>query len=358
VIVVSAAIQHCAVLFSIEVIADCIGARQRASPHTLCEAELHGTVVLLQGADFAGSSDFREVTMIRRLWCSAVGLGLVLCLSAAQGQQPSADEQAIQAAVQSYVKAFNAANAAAVADHWAENAQYVLPSGDRVEGKKAIRRVFEELFAAPQPPKIDVVKAQIRMISKDVAVEDGTVRILNADDEAEESSYLAIHVRQGKQWKLNTVRETTVPVEPESEAQTQLKTLAWLVGQWQEGSGDDASFSRFAWAKNRSFLTCQFKVPLGDDMLEGTQVIGWDPESKVIRSWMFDSHGGFGEGVWSGNAEGWTVKFVQLLPDGRRAAATNVYTRIDADTFQWKSIGRKVDGAAVAEIGPIRAVRR
>src|SRR6187455_1046430 len=112
------------------------------------------------------------------------------------------------------------------------------------------------------------------MISKDVAVEEGMVRILTADDEPEESSYLAIHVRQGKQWKLNTVRETELPAEPKGEAQQQLQQLAWLVGQWQEGTGGDAPFSRFTWAKNHSFLTCQFKVPLPDEKtLEGTQVI-------------------------------------------------------------------------------------
>jgi uncharacterized protein (TIGR02246 family) len=283
---------------------------------------------------------------------------LLLLAAPAQAQDQDA-EAAIQSAVHSYVEAFNAADAERVAEHWADDAEYVLPSGERVQGRKAIRGIFEDLFSASQPPKIDVVKGRVRIVSKDVAVEEGTVRVLSANDEAEESSYLAIHVRQGSQWKLNTVRETSVPAEPETEAQQQLKQLAWLVGQWQEGAGDDAPFSRFSWAKNHSFLTCQFKVPLGDDKtLEGTQVIGWDPESKVIRSWMFDSHGGFGEGVWSQRDGAWSVKFVQILPHGRRSSATNIYTPIDANTYEWKSISRTVDGADVADIGPVRAVRR
>lgn len=286
-----------------------------------------------------------------------LGLSVLLLVAPTRAQDKEA-EAAIQAAVHSYVEAFNAADAKRVAEHWADDAEYVLPSGERVQGRKAIRGVFEELFRSPEPPKIDVVKGTIRTLTKDVAVEEGTVRVLLANDEAEESSYLAIHVRQGKQWKLNTVRETEVAAEPEGEAQQQLRQLAWLVGQWQEGTGDHAPFSRFSWAKNRSFLTCQFKVPLGDETLEGTQVIGWDPESKVIRSWMFDSHGGFGEGVWSHRDGTWSVKFVQLLPDGRRSSATNIYTPLDSSTFEWKSISRKVDGASVADIGPIRATRR
>lgn len=51
------------------------------------------------------------------------------------------------------------------------------------------------------------------------------------------------------------------------------------------------------------FCSCSFKVsvPSMDD-LEGTQVIGWDPAAGTIRSWMFDSDGGFGEGTWSKKA--------------------------------------------------------
>ena len=62
------------------------------------------------------------------------------------------------------------------------------------------------------------------------------------------------------------------------------------------------------------------------DDLEGTQVIGWDPAAGTIRSWMFDSDGGFGEGIWSKKDNSWIVKFSQVLPDGRKASATNIYT--------------------------------
>ena len=48
------------------------------------------------------------------------------------------------------------------------------------------------------------------------------------------------------------------------------------------------------------------------DDLEGTQVIGWDPAAGTIRSWMFDSDGGFGEGTWSKKDNSWIVKFSQF----------------------------------------------
>ena len=291
---------------------------------------------------------FYRLAFLTLLACFAADL-----LSAAE---PTADEKGVKAAVESYVKAFNKADADAVANHWAEDAEYQLPTGDRVQGRAAIREVFAKMFAADNPPKIEVVKARIRILTKDVAIEEGDVQVQSGDETPDGSTYVAIHVRKGKEWKLNTVREVATPAA-EPAAEHPLQDLEWLVGTWRENSKSGA-YSRFAWSKNRTFLTCQFKVPLPDgDVLEGTQVIGWDPESKVIRSWLFDQDGGFGEGLWTKTESGWSIKFVQVLPDGRRASATNSYERVDADTFAWKSTNRKVDGQPVADIAAVQATR-
>jgi hypothetical protein len=96
-----------------------------------------------------------------------------------------------------------------------------------------------------------------------------------------------------------------------------LNDLDWLVGEWTDPSGESAISTTIAWTKNKSFLSYSFKVSVpGTDDLEGTQVIGWDPAARTIRSWMFDSDGGFGEGTWSKKGNRWTIKFKQVLPDG------------------------------------------
>jgi hypothetical protein len=94
------------------------------------------------------------------------------------------------------------------------------------------------------------------------------------------------------------------------------------------------------------------------DDLEGNQVIGWDPAAGTIRSWMFDSDGGFGEGVWTRKGESWVVKFSQVLSDGRTATATNVYTLIDDNSYKWKSVGRTVDGELQPNIEEVKIVRQ
>jgi len=142
-------------------------------------------------------------------------------------------------------------------------------------------------------------------------------------------------------------------------AASPLNDLAWLVGEWTDPSGDSAISTRVTWTKNKSFLSYSFKVSVpGVDDLEGTQVIGWDPAAGTIRSWMFDSDGGFGGGTWSKKDNHWIIKFKQVLPDGRKASATNIYTIIDHDTITWQSIGREVDGQFMPNIGPVKVIRK
>ena len=164
-------------------------------------------------------------------------------------------------------------------------------------------------------------------------------------------------MKKDGQWKLDSVRETDVPEAPA--ASSPLQDLAWLVGEWIDDSPDATIAATVTWTKNKTFLNYAFKASApGMDDLEGTQVIGWDPAAGTIRSWMFDSDGGFGEGIWSKKDNSWIVKFSQVLPDGRKASATNIYTLVDANTFTWKSIGRKVDEEFLPNVEEVKMVRK
>lgn len=92
--------------------------------------------------------------------------------------------------------------------------------------------------------------------------------------------------------------------------------------------------------------------------LEGTQVVGWDPVAGTLRSWMFDSDCGFGDATWSKKDKSWVVKLNQVLPDGRKASATNVYTPVDANSYTWQSIGRKLDGQFLPNIDNVKFSRK
>ena len=291
---------------------------------------------------------------------AAMSATLIFAVSARAAEkraESSSDENAIRAAVESYVAAYNRGEAKAVASLWSESGDWVGPSGQRFQGRPAIEKEMESFFAENKGTKIEVIDPSVRFVSSDVAMEEGTVRTTSPAEPPSNSTYLAILVKKDGQWKLDSVRETDIPDMPA--ASPELQDLAWLVGEWRDQSPDADVAAKVTWTKNKTFLSYAFKTSApGMDDLEGTQVIGWDPAAGTIRSWMFDSDGGFGEGIWTKKDDSWIVKFSQVLPDGRKASATNIYTLVDANTFTWKSIGRKVGEEFLPNVEEVKLVRK
>lgn len=138
-----------------------------------------------------------------------------------------------------------------------------------------------------------------------------------------------------------------------------LVELSWMVGTWVDQQEESEIYTKCAWTKNEKFLTRSFRVTRGDEvLLEGTQVVGWDPADKQIRSWTFDSEGGFGEGRWIRDANQWLVKTSFVLATGERASAVNVITYVDNDTFLWQSVDREVGGKLLPMIPQVTIVRQ
>ncbi len=274
----------------------------------------------------------------------------------------AADRAAIRAAADSYVAAYNRGDAKAVARLWSDKGQWVEPDGKAVEGRAAIQKEMEVMFATSKGVHLELLDFSVRFVTPDVAVEEGKVCVTRPGDEPSDSTYIAIDHKQNGRWLLNTVRETDVPAaEEEAGSDSPLQDLGWLVGEW--GNSDSktgvSAATTVTWTKNKTFLNYSFKVSVpGMDDLEGTQVIGWDPAAGTIRSWMFDCDGGFGEGTWTKKDNHWIIKFKQVLPDGGKASATNIYTIVDKDTITWQSIGREIDGQFMENVGPIKIVRK
>lgn len=155
---------------------------------------------------------------------------------------------------------------------------------------------------------------------------------------------------------------TNPTVESEVEASTQyeqLKNFDWLIGDWEDEDEDVKISSNYQWGDNKNYLVNKFTVAVaGKDELKGQQIILWDPIENQVRSWVFDSDGGFGEGSWSKQGDQWYVKMKFTRPDGQRASATNIYKKIDDSTYTFSSQGRDVNGAILPNVGPFKVVRK
>ena len=134
---------------------------------------------------------------------------------------------------------------------------------------------------------------------------------------------------------------------------TTLKELDWLVGDWSSETSKAGITLRTVcdWTANHAFLIRKFKVEGKEAILHGgTEIIGWDPRTNRIRSWVFDSDGGFGENVWVHDGNRWLIKYSGTLADGSEASATHILTNVDATTATVQSKDRVVNGTAQPDI--------
>src|SRR5208283_2772983 len=104
------------------------------------------------------------------------------------------------------------------------------------------------------------------------------------------------------------------------------------------------------WALGKSFLQSEYTVKNkdGEDMAV-TQFFGWDPVQGKIRSWFFDSKGGYGEAFWTRQKQTWTAAAAGVLPDGKTGSATNSIRFLDDKNFVWQAAEREVDGEPLAD---------
>jgi uncharacterized protein (TIGR02246 family) len=291
----------------------------------------------------------------------ACALGVVLLLSgislAADKPATVTPEDAIRKALESYVEAYNRGDAAAMAGQWSRDGEYVSPSGERFKGRDKIRQALQTFFEQNKGIQAKAAILDVELTKFNRAVAKGVAIIQASGQEPDEIAVSATLVKERGDWKIASVEETESPVPVSTMAH--LGQLEWLIGDWVDKDEQSSVETAFRWNKDYSFISGSFQVNAeGRTDVEGTQVIGWDPVEKKIRSWIFDSKGGFGEGVWTGKGNSWTVRVHSVLASGQKASAINIYTYVDPNTFTWQSIGRELDGVPLPNIPAVTVVRK
>ncbi len=291
-------------------------------------------------------------------------LGYVVCtmwfVPAIVGQEKlSDDEQALRKRAADFIEAFNKGDAVAVAAFWTPDGDYVDQAGHALRGRKAIESAFRKQFANAPGAKLRVHPTAFRLVKPDLAIEDGITEVFLAGGGLPAvTRYTSVHIKQDGQWYLASVRDSVALPPSHYE---HLHALEWLVGHWADETtkGDVARVS-YGWAEGRHFLLGRLTTTVKDVPVAGaTQWIGWDPTAKQIRSWSFDSSGGFSEAIWTEDNNRWLIKSVHTLRDGKKHVATNIVTKVDADHLTWQATKVSVDGKSLpdSEIVKMKRVR-
>jgi uncharacterized protein (TIGR02246 family) len=269
------------------------------------------------------------------------------------------DEQGIRQAGRAYVEALNKGDLDAVMAFWAPDADYIDESGKITKGRDAIAALFKKSLSEMKGAKYSAKMNSLKFLRPEVALEDGTLESVAVDGTKETDRYAVVWVKSGDKWLLSSARDLPTEVtEVPSLAYPQLKQLEWLVGDWQDASDKVDVQVTCKWAPNKSFLLMNYTVKReGEEPMDVTQRVGWDPLNGMVRSWVFDSNGGFGEGYWQRQGNKWVVGCSGVLPDGGAGGATNIYEFVDQNTFVWRSTDRDVDGQPVAD-AEVKFVRK
>ena len=253
------------------------------------------------------------------------------------------DEAAIRQVADDFVKAYNGHDAAAIAALFTPDGLITSEAGKATSGRKAVEQVFDGIFKEHPKTGIEDTIESIHFVNATQAIEDGRTTVTHdAATPPEKNRYRVVHVKHEGKWLMASAADLPEDAWTGEDA---MNRLAGLIGEWVDESPDALVITSYRWTDNHRFILSQFTVQMGGKpAMTGTLRIGWDPLRRTIRSWMFDSEGGFGEGTWTQDGNRWMIKSTGVTRDGKPASATNTITLTGKDRMTWQSRDRVVGG--------------
>lgn len=297
-------------------------------------------------------------------WSVLVGLGVFLGNSPARSQaeptQAKNDEAGVTALLGALVEAYNKADAKALEGLFAPDAVSIDSDGNETTGAEAIVAQYAAAFEGGATAKLAGQGTAVRFVTPVVARVTGLFQLLDDSDApfcAGHYSLLATKT-EGK-WRIADLHDYSVIMSEPASNEEQLQELAWMVGDWVDQSEDMTVTTKIAWAENRNFLVRTYTLEIdGEPAASGTQWIGWDPSTEQIKSWVFDSEGGHGQGIWTSVGEAWVIKATGVLRSGDSTSATQIIEKVNGDVTKFSSRERVVGGELLPDIPEVFMVRK
>ena len=284
------------------------------------------------------------------LWCCLTAAFFVCFLvSALSADEPNQKDKVtndveaeIRLVSKAFEDAFDAADASAIAELFTPDGEFIDVERLVYQGRDAVKAEFAATFEAVPGSAISANIDSVRLVSPNVAIEDGRVTLATEAGPVSVSRYTAVYTKFDGAWKIASLRDL------ESEAFSpgdRLTALQFLVGDWISESADGVVEHSYYWSEDGNYILNDFSVTIdGQPELAGTQRIGWDPQTKQIRGWLFDSEGGHVEGNWSELADRWVIKNSGFNSDGTSGSSTNYLIPGENGQLVWLSTDRVVAG--------------
>jgi uncharacterized protein (TIGR02246 family) len=290
------------------------------------------------------------------LLLSSFAILTFICPALSQGDPASEALKLAQTQCDAYVAAFNKADVDAVAKMYREDTVYTNEHGGTAKGRAEVQAGLKKFFTKNKGAKLELALESARMLTPDVLIERGLATLSVPEKDSDTTRYTATQVKTADGWQIAQLDEAELP--PHDAGLRALAQLGWMVGSWKDNSDKIDVQTNVSWAKNQHFLRRSFVVTReGEEPIEGTEIIGYDPAGGQIHSWIFDSEGGFGEGSWSLEGNKWLITCFSTLPDGSQSTAQHIITMVDNSKYTWESVNREVGGEALPNLDKIEVVR-
>jgi uncharacterized protein (TIGR02246 family) len=262
------------------------------------------------------------------------------------------EEAAIRKAMAAFSDAYTKNDLTAILAIWTDEPELVRDNGQVIRGKKALSAVLKKSMESHKGYTHSAKTNAIRFVKGDVATEDGVATLTAPDGSIESTAYASIWVKAAGKWRLSGVRDLPDRDEEERPAAFgKLKQLAWLVGDWRDAGGKDGVTLKGRWAPNQTFIVLTFSAKQADGSVFGaTQFVGWDAAEGALRSWQFDTAGGFSETAWAREGNAWVGETSMTYPDGRTGTSTSRWKYVDAGNAVWSSEDRQADEQPLPDI--------
>jgi uncharacterized protein (TIGR02246 family) len=319
---------------------------------------------------------------------------ILLCLWSApsraqEATAPNPEAATFEALAAGFQKLFNEGKAAELAAQFLPEGELIDDQGNLYRGREELQDLFQRFFATFPGAKLTLQVDSLRMIGPRLAIEEGT-RVVTVDERAVNAGgpapggvttaaattnvpaaatanaaatatvatydkpvearlrYLCVWTKTDDKWQVASVREFAD--DPPPTPHELLEPLAWLVGDWVSEGGDSVVRISYRWSDDGNFLLGDYKVTAGGQTsMDSVQRVGWDPLRQQVRSWLFDSDGGYGDGEWVAFDDGYLIRSSAVMPDGSIGAANIEARKLSDSQFVLKGTNRIVAGEPVED---------
>ena len=258
-----------------------------------------------------------------------------------------------------FVKEFNAKNVVGVVNYFTDDAALIDSEGVATRGKAAISDQFTAGFSQASPYTLESTIETGRFLTPDVAQLEGVSKLTAPNEPSVVNRFVALATKKDNVWRIAEIRDLPAPDADVAPAD-RLKELEWMVGDWVSESSDTKISSNVRWGDNKAFLVRTASSQVGNEKATSSlMIVGWDPTSSSIKSWLFDSNGGHGEGIWARASDTqWIIRASGVHADGTSASATQLLSLESKDALKTSTVDRISGGVVVPDTDEILMVRR